>query len=87
MGGEGGAGLRFGQVNEVETRNSAPGTRVLRATQPAQRIIASKLMKHASEAHGACNSERALLALSCSPAPARNFSPRNSGSAAFYISS
>ena len=60
MGGEGGAGLRFGQVNEVETRNSAPGTRVLRVTQPAQRIIASKPMRHASEAHGACNSERAL---------------------------
>ena len=32
----------------------------LRATKPARRIIASKLMKQASEALGACNSERAL---------------------------
>jgi len=52
VGGEGGAGPRFGQVNEVA--NSAR----LRATQPARRIIVSKLMKHASKAHGACNSER-----------------------------
>src|SRR6516165_263701 len=40
-----------------ELRPWYPG---LRATQPAQRIIASKLTKHAREAHGACNSERAL---------------------------
>jgi len=52
VGGEGGAGPRFGQVNEVA--NSAR----LRATQPARRIIVSKLMKHASKAHGACNSKR-----------------------------
>jgi hypothetical protein len=58
VGGEGGAGLRFGQVNEVETRNSAPGTRVCELPSSHSYIFASKLMKHASEAHGACNSER-----------------------------
>jgi len=42
VGGEGGAGLRFGQVNEVETRNSAPGTRVCELPSSHSYIFASK---------------------------------------------
>jgi hypothetical protein len=54
----------FGYVSHSASRDPAAGTTVprgpgVRATQPAPRIISSKLMKHASEALSACNSERA----------------------------